>query len=663
MSVVLRGISGNLADVNASGELKIAGTITATATNPSIGLFGDPVPLSGTTIAGPDGSGNLRAPAVLNTTPAGTEYALVVRTIGGSSGGVANLQVRSVANAWTDIGYFAGNLSVPVDVRNTSLAITAASLPLPTGAATETTLGGVLTTAAFQARVPVNGQALMAASIPVVLASDQSTIAISATSLPLPTGAATETTLASRLSEATFTTRIPLVGQKAMSESIPVTIATDQSPLEIEGIVVDGGTWGTNRPLVIGGVVESTDIVRKIAITNTGRLLVEDQTSNALAAGSIAANGQSVTLAVATNESFAIQVTGTWVGSMEIQGSPDGGFNWIRLECFQPDATGSEGVTSTFTTNGVFQPLNPQGMTHIRAHSFAWTSGIAQVNISGTASGLGFNPSLRENGSTIASYANQMGASDGTLLRFIRSDTNGYLYSQGMGVAGTPSGGVLSIQGVGGGTAIAISAASLPLPTGAATEATLGTLLTTSAFQARIPVLGQALMAASIPVTLASNQSALAVSQSGTWNIGTLTSITNTVTTQDTASAISGGALPSRALQVAGSDGSNLRPIKTDPQGRVATYQQSGTASVTRVATSGTSATLLTANAARKGAIIVNESAAVMFVKYGATASATSYTYRITANGVLVIDFGWTGQIDAILSTGSGNAQITELLD
>lgn len=40
---------------------------------------------------------------------------------------------------------------------------------------------------------------------------------------------------------------------------------------------------------------------------------------------------------------------------------------------------------------------------------------------------------------------------------------------------------------------------------------------------------GQQAMAASIPVVLASNQSAIPVSQSGTWNIGSVTSITNPV--------------------------------------------------------------------------------------------------------------------------------------
>ena len=62
-----------------------------------------------------------------------------------------------------------------------------------------------------------------------------------------------------------------------------------------------------------------------------------------------------------------------------------------------------------------------------------------------------------------------------------------------------------------------VSAASLPLPAGAATEATLA---------ARIPANGQALMAASVPVTLASNQSALPVTLTSTTITGTVTADT-----------------------------------------------------------------------------------------------------------------------------------------
>lgn len=62
---------------------------------------------------------------------------------------------------------------------------------------------------------------------------------------------------------------------------------------------------------------------------------------------------------------------------------------------------------------------------------------------------------------------------------------------------------------------------TVSLPTGAATDATL------AAISAKLPAtLGQSVMANSLTVTIASNQSALQVAQNGTWNI---TNITGTV--------------------------------------------------------------------------------------------------------------------------------------
>lgn len=75
---------------------------------------------------------------------------------------------------------------------------------------------------------------------------------------------------------------------------------------------------------------------------------------------------------------------------------------------------------------------------------------------------------------------------------------------------------------------------TVSLPTGAATEATLVTIdadtgainASVASIDTKTPALGQALAAASVPVTLPSDQGPLAVSQSGTWNI---TDISGTV--------------------------------------------------------------------------------------------------------------------------------------
>lgn len=75
------------------------------------------------------------------------------------------------------------------------------------------------------------------------------TVAISAVSLPLPTGAATETTLAARLAESTFTARINTQGQKAMAASTPVVIASDQSAVPVSGTVTANPALGFGKTL------------------------------------------------------------------------------------------------------------------------------------------------------------------------------------------------------------------------------------------------------------------------------------------------------------------------------------------------------------------------------------------------------------------------------
>ncbi len=62
---------------------------------------------------------------------------------------------------------------------------------------------------------------------------------ISASSLPLPTGAATESTLSALLSESTFISRIPTIGQKTMANSTSVVLAVDQVAIPVN--VLSGG--------------------------------------------------------------------------------------------------------------------------------------------------------------------------------------------------------------------------------------------------------------------------------------------------------------------------------------------------------------------------------------------------------------------------------------
>ena len=96
----------------------------------------------------------------------------------------------------------------------------------------------------------------------------------------------------------------------------------------------------------------------------------------------------------------------------------------------------------------------------------------------------------------------------------------------------------------------------------------------------------------------------------------------------------------------------------TTKEARAATPAQSS------VANSTSSVSLLASNANRLGATIYNDDSAggaTLKVKLGATASATSFTVAIKAEGYFEVPFGYTGAIDGIASAATGNARITEL--
>lgn len=90
------------------------------------------------------------------------------------------------------------------------------------------------------------------------------------------------------------------------------------------------------------------------------------------------------------------------------------------------------------------------------------------------------------------------------------------------------------------------------------------------------------------------------------------------------------------------------------------TTAMSSSATVAQVAmVNNVNNTILAANANRKSAVIFLPSQP-MNIKLGATASATSFTYRITANNTILTINGYTGQID-----GFGNnmtVNVTELV-
>lgn len=108
----------------------------------------------------------------------------------------------------------------------------------------------------------ITGQQTMANSASVVVASDQTVIPISAASLPLPTGASTAANQATgNASLAAIDAGIPVaLGQTTMSASMPVTIASDQTSLPIVYATSPKATYSAGISALAIAAAATTDV-------------------------------------------------------------------------------------------------------------------------------------------------------------------------------------------------------------------------------------------------------------------------------------------------------------------------------------------------------------------------------------------------------------------
>lgn len=125
----------------------------------------------------------------------------------------------------------------------------------------------------------------------------------------------------------------------------------------------------------------------------------------------------------------------------------------------------------------------------------------------------------------------------------------------------------------------------------------------------------------------------IAATQSGTWNIGTITTLP---------------ALP------AGTNSIGLVNVEAS--------LKSGTATRSTVASTTTSTTIIAANSSRKGVTICNQDANALLLDMSAgTASATRYQERLTQGQSIDIAAGYTGAVTGVWEAdGTGQADVVE---
>ena len=242
---------------------------------------------------------------------------------------------------------------------------------------------------------------------------------------------------------------------------------------------------------------------------------------------------------------------------------------------------------------------------------------------------------------------------------------------------------------------------TVSLPTGAATETTLSTLngkvtacntgavTISAALPAGANNIGDIDVLTLPNVTLASQANpftsaipisdnagsitvdgTVAATQSGTWNItnvsGTI-SLPTGAATETTLSTLNGkvtacntGAVTISTALPAGTNNIGDIDVLTLPDVAIKNYS---TSAVTSVVSAAVSTSILASNANRRMAIMVNDTDRNTYVKLGATASTTSFSYKLSPGQILELPIPiYTGAIDAIWdATPTGSMRVTEI--
>lgn len=612
-----QNMAGSTPVVIASNQTPVQITGTVNLLNPVAALIGAPAPLAGVQIAGPDNTSHLQAVTV-NSGAFKVDGSSFIQPVAVSTsvlptGAATESTLSGLDNAVDSIDAKTPNLvggKVPVDGSGVTQPISASSLPLPSGAATagnQVTANNSLSS--LDSKTPALGTHLVSGSVAVNIASDQ-VVPISASALPLPSGASTAANQSTgNASTSSIDSKLGTLGQKASAGSAPVVIASDQSAIPITGSVT-----ATNASIGSNGSTAPASSTQIAGVNGSGNL-----TALTVVAGAAKVDGSAVTqpVSIAATVTVAGSVTaniGTTGGlaldatAGETHGSAAGGtvaaksdlaglqYNAVaptlttgQQAALQGDASGKL-LTSTTGTVAVsnFPATQPvSGTVTANQGGAPWSDSIVQGGNTAIVSAAG---ALKTDSSATTQpvSAASLPLPTGAATSANQATANASLSSIDGKLTTTANG--LKVDG----SAVTqpVSASSLPLPSNAAVES--GGHL--ASLDTKAPSQGQATMAASVPVAIASNQSAIPVSGTVTANAGTGTftvgqatgtnlhtvidsgtvtaniGTTNGLALDATVSGLqssTGAAVPAKATMVGGTDGTNLRAISVTSAGKV----------------------------------------------------------------------------------------------
>jgi hypothetical protein len=301
-----------------------------------------------------------------------------------------------------------------------------------------------------------------------------------------------------------------------------------------------------------------------VQLDASGRIIIS--TTPQSVSGTISSNGQSVIGFAAGT--ILIEVTGTWVGTLDVFGDIDG----VGYGLFISAINGASPLPYTYaqiTSNGVYKVVSPAANVAITVEAVSWTSGTANIVINssqaasiveavqfnqanmlvtayqgGTWSITATNPSVTFTGNEPPAEATYIGGS-------VTTSAPTYTTGQLQGLSLTTAG---ALRVDGSGVTQPVSQVGGPW-TQNITE------IGGSAI-----ALGQTTMSASFPVTIANNQSALAVSQSGAWTDAVTQSTSPWIVKDASDGSVSPGTAASFSMLIGGQYNSTLSTLTTGQQ-------------------------------------------------------------------------------------------------
>lgn len=567
----------------------------------------------------------------------------------------------------------------------------------------------------------------------VSIVSQAITLAISAASLPLPTGASTETTLLAvktDLDKFTFTATRLLVDGSGVVQPISGTITANQgtSPWIISGAVSasQSGTWNINNvsgivSLPTGAATETTlsaikTDTDKFTFAST-RLLIDGSGVTQPISGTVSISGTiPISGTVSATQSGTWTTGRTWTlasGTDSIAAVQSGTWNLNNISGTISLPTGAATEATLSSLNGKVTTVNtgavtistalPSG-TNVIGHVITDTGSTTSVSnfpatqpVSGTVAATQSGTWTVQPGNTANTTAWKV---DGSAVTQpisaaslpLPSGASTSAKQPALGTAGTASADVLTVQGIasmtplktdGSGTTQPISGtvtANIGTTNGLALDATLtgGTqktkLVDTGGTNVASVSAAGALKVDGSAATQPISGTVTAIQATGTnlhavIDSGSTTAVTGNVTViqptgsnlhvvNDASSAVIGHVITDTGstivvtgnVTVVQPTGTNLHTVVDN--------NSVSTATVTTVTVGPVVVTLLASRAARLLAVIFNETG-TLYIKAGSAASSTDYTWRLTANTELDISH-YTGIVTATKASGTSTCQVTD---